>query len=184
MKQIIWLKHNKVFVVFIIVIGMCSGFFLFKTVVVDSIKFEKSSPKYEEISQIFQNNKKYKEAIAYFKKEVKKNPKNILVRNLLGTAYINERLFKEAKEQFNEAMRLDPTSDVACHGYALAVAYTGDIEQGIELLKQAIRLNEKDPVYYRDLSLLYQKIGDTRKALIWGKKAQAWEDELQQKMPK
>jgi len=97
--------------------------------------------------------RKFREAIPFFKKAIRKDPKPpSWVLNQLGASYFEMRQFKEANQVLKEAIRIDP--EPSSWGLALLGAsyYRMDkFKEAIPFLKKAIGMNPEHPRWYTDV---------------------------------
>ncbi|MDH4358892.1 MAG: tetratricopeptide repeat protein [Candidatus Berkelbacteria bacterium] len=98
--------------------------------------------------------KQYISAEKWYLEVIKKDPKNSKVYSRLGTIYLEQRNFQDAKEAFEEAIRLDDR--VASRFFNLSYVYNalGDLRGASNYAKRAIRLDPDNAKYRRWLDEL------------------------------
>jgi len=83
-----------------------------------------------------------------------------------GLASLRTSNFTEAFEAFRMAHREDPLNPHHLSYYGLTLALEdGNIDQGIVLCRQAVRLTPFEPEFYLNLSRVYMKGGRRKQAL-------------------
>ncbi len=75
--------------------------------------------------------------------------------------------YKEAKEDFEKALTLNPANPYALNGLSFVYKYMGDFEKALFYIKKAILYmdEEMSPVIYTDMADLYSLLGDYEMAL-------------------
>ncbi|MCM1056733.1 MAG: tetratricopeptide repeat protein [Firmicutes bacterium] len=75
--------------------------------------------------------------------------------------------YKEAREDFEKALALNPSNPYALNGLSFVYKYTGDFEKALFYIKKAILYmdEEMSPVIYTDMANLYSLLGDYEMAL-------------------
>lgn len=75
--------------------------------------------------------------------------------------------YREAKEDFEKALALNPSNPYALNGLSFVYKYMGDFEKALFYIKKAILYMDKDmsPVIYTDMAALYSLLGDFKMAL-------------------
>jgi len=98
--------------------------------------------------------KQYISAEKWYLEVVKKDPKNSKVYSRLGTIYLDQRNFEDAKEAFKESIRLDDR--VASRFFNLSYVYNalGDLREASNYAKRALRLDPTNTKYRRWLEEL------------------------------
>ena len=116
--------------------------------------FEKASQtrpdsKISEADRLFEG-KKFRRAEALYVKEAAANPDNPKIYNRLGAIYLELGEYRDAREAFEQAVKLDPT--VAFRHANLGVSHLklGNRNKAIECFEEAKRL-EPDNEKYQDL---------------------------------
>jgi predicted Zn-dependent protease len=87
-----------------------------------------------------------------------KNPRNAKIYSLLGVIYVRDNNYTDAKNSFNEAVKID--SRVASHhyNYAMACSHLGEFRNAIESMKKACKLDKKNKKYEKFLESLKKKV--------------------------
>lgn len=75
--------------------------------------------------------------------------------------------YREAKEDFEKALSMNPTNPYALNGLSFVCRYQGDFEKALFYVKRAILYMDREmsPVIYVDMSCLYALLGDFEMAL-------------------
>ena len=74
------------------------------------------------------------------------------------------QLDQEARAQFVEAIRLDPSMAKAHKNLGLAYLNLEQLDQALKSLQEAVRLDPKDPQTHYALCVYYARKGDTQAA--------------------
>ncbi len=83
-----------------------------------------------------------------------------------GLASLRTSNFTEAFEAFRTAHQEDPLNPHHLSYYGLTLALEdGNVDQGIVLCRQAVRLTPFEPEFYLNLSRVYMKAGRRKQAL-------------------
>jgi tetratricopeptide (TPR) repeat protein len=78
------------------------------------------------------------EAVAYFQKAAKADPRSVVAATELGIAFFTEQHFPEAAEQFKRALILDPKYTDARFDLASVEAEGGDLEMSVSDFKEVL----------------------------------------------
>ena len=82
------------------------------------------------------------------------NPATALAN--LADAYVRADRFDDAKEAYEESLRLEPDNTLVCHNYAHILRHHFKAyEEAIEYYRQAIKLDPYSLVSYHGLRSLY-----------------------------
>ncbi len=75
--------------------------------------------------------------------------------------------YKEAREDFEKALALEPANSYALNGLSFVCRYTGDFEKALICMKRAAlyRDEELSAAIYEDMAGIYSLLGDYRRAL-------------------
>lgn len=75
--------------------------------------------------------------------------------------------YREAKEDFEKALTLNPSNPYALNGLSFVYKFMGDYEKALFYIKKAILYMDEDmsPVIYTDMAALYSLLGDFEMAL-------------------
>jgi len=75
--------------------------------------------------------------------------------------------YREAREDFEKALAMNPSNAYALNGLSFVYRYMGDFEKALFYIKKAILYIDEDmsPVIYTDMADLYSLLGDYEKAL-------------------
>ena len=77
----------------------------------------------------------------------------------LGLAYYNLAQFTKAKDEFEEALRLDPNLDRAQFLLANCVASEGDFSKAADILRRLIGMHPKNVIYWTTLGDVLRQAG-------------------------
>jgi tetratricopeptide (TPR) repeat protein len=86
--------------------------------------------------------KQYGVAIAYYRTAIKSSPNSAPLYNKLGIAYLQYGNHKEARKNFNEAIKLDPRFVDALNNLGAVDCIDKKYNPAIRALKKALALNE------------------------------------------
>jgi tetratricopeptide (TPR) repeat protein len=86
--------------------------------------------------------------------------------------------FAEAEHAYNEVLRRQPGNFQALHLLGVLALQRGQVERGIELLRQSLRLESRQPLAHRDLGNAFQQSGRHEEALACYDKALALKTDL------
>jgi tetratricopeptide (TPR) repeat protein len=78
------------------------------------------------------------EAVSYFQKAAKADPRSVVAATELGIAFFTEQRFPEAAEQFKRALILDPKYTDARFDLASVEAESGDLEMSVNDFKEVL----------------------------------------------
>jgi tetratricopeptide (TPR) repeat protein len=87
------------------------------------------------------------------------------VYNNRGAAYVDKRDYDRAIQDYNEAIRLNPSLAASFYGRGIAYNRKGDFDHAIEDQDEAIRLNPKFAVAYDGRGRAYRNKGDLDHAI-------------------
>jgi tetratricopeptide (TPR) repeat protein len=82
----------------------------------------------------------YADAETLYYTTLSRNPSCWLAHNNLGNLLINQGRFREARESFEEALRLKPNLASAYNGMGIACVGEGELQNGIQNYRRAIEL--------------------------------------------
>lgn len=89
---------------------------------------------------------------------IKLDPKNVDAYRGLGSVYMKQEQWPEAKETFQFVLQLDPGNADACVRLATIAEAEGDIKAAIGYYEQAIQLDDQSAVWFGSLADLLAKI--------------------------
>jgi cytochrome c-type biogenesis protein CcmH/NrfG len=61
--------------------------------------------------------------------------------SILGNAYFREKKFKEASNEYERVIDLDPTNEKACENLAIAYAKQGELEKAIHHWERLLNIS-------------------------------------------
>ena len=79
---------------------------------------------------------------------------NHLFNGLLGDIYSDTGNFEKAKYNYKKAISKSPNDDETIYSYANFLIGTGEKKEGIDFLKQALRVNPQHAISYYSLSTI------------------------------
>jgi len=71
-----------------------------------------------------------------------------LANFLLSRIYTNKRQYQKAIHAIERAVESEPSNSIAIYGYAQAMIFAGKPEEGLVLIRKAMRLSPYPPPYY------------------------------------
>ena len=100
-------------------------------------------------------------AVSYFKEAVSLNPRDKMMYNNLGIAYVQAQRYGDAINSLAEALRIDPNYSKAHENYGIALASQGKnhIEEAISQYREALRLDPEDADVYNNLGSAFMDLG-------------------------
>ena len=108
---------------------------------------------YYEIGNVFLKDKKFINAINYFKQSIEKKNNFYKSYNNLALAYNNLGKTKEAKEIFKKSIEVDPNIYLTYSNLGLVHQSEGNFEEAIKNFNKALSLNLNDGETHRYLSV-------------------------------
>src|SRR6266853_2065513 len=91
--------------------------------------------------------------------------KNAAACREVGEKYFKSRRFKEAVEQFQEYIWLNPNDAAGHHSLGMAYCELGDFAQAVDPFLRALRLGPEFAEVYHSLGLVYSKLEQHEKAV-------------------
>ena len=109
---------------------------------------EETEPNMLKAEELF-SKRQYISAEKWYLEAVKEAPKNPKIYARLGTIYIEQKNLSDAKDAFEESVRLDDT--VASRFFNLSYIYNsiGDVKEAMANAKKALRLDPMNKKYHR-----------------------------------
>ena len=101
-------------------------------------------------------------------------PNRSLAHFAKGQLLRAQRLWAEARSEYEAALSYNPNWVHALHALARCMFFTGSIEEVIPLEEQAIRLSPRDPAiggWYRQIGLVHLVQSRTSEAVMWLERA-------------
>ena len=102
----------------------------------------------------------YSDAIPYYEKALKINPKSPILLVNLGVSYAKLGKFIEAESCYDQALQMDPNLSDALYNKSCCKSMKGETQESLDLLEKAIKLDpehrkmartEEDFLELRDL---------------------------------
>ena len=107
----------------------------------------------------------YENALSYFEKAVKKNPRDADAHFYVGCCRAKLGRFREAIEAYKQAIRIKPDFAEAHCCLGLDYGSLGRFREAIEAFKQAIRINPNFAEAHGGLGMAYFSLGRFREAI-------------------
>jgi eukaryotic-like serine/threonine-protein kinase len=117
--------------------------------------------------------RQYDRAIATELNCLRRQPKSFFAHTILGWAYEQKRMFREAVSELRDAVQLADKAPFALSAYAEALAESGDRRGATVVLTELERNARTGYVSAYDIALIYAALGDRNRAFAWLDKAQA-----------
>ena len=115
---------------------------------------------YYEIGNVFLKDKKFINAINYFKQSIEKKNNFYKSYNNLALAYNNLGKTKEAKEIFKKSIEVDPNIYLTYSNLGLVYQSEGNFEEAIKNFNKSLSLNLNDGETHRYLSVSKKYLKD------------------------
>ncbi|MCC6219777.1 MAG: tetratricopeptide repeat protein [Deltaproteobacteria bacterium] len=84
----------------------------------------------------------------------------------LANAYVQKKEFSRAREIYEDALKLEPSSTKATQGLALAYVSSEDFEKAEDVLRAAIQQNPDDAESYFSLGVVLDRLGRNKEAMV------------------
>jgi tetratricopeptide (TPR) repeat protein len=137
----------------------------------NSISNDKDARSYYTIGQNAMKAENYEDAIKYFSKSVKIDPKFAFAWDNLGICNRKAGKYKDAIEAYNKSLELDPKGITALQNLPATYIYTEEYDKAVESYKKLMTVYPEDPEAYYGLGQVYSNIKDFEKALDYMCKA-------------
>ncbi len=125
----------------------------------------------EELVKLYLANGEHEKAVALCQGKINNNENTGFYFNLLGTISLSKRDYAKAEDYFNKSNELVPEWTDPYNNLATALAMQGKQDTAINKLEESIGVNPKDNKSYAMLAALYEKSGNTQKAITTYEKA-------------
>ncbi|HJM43602.1 MAG TPA: tetratricopeptide repeat protein [Nitrospinota bacterium] len=113
----------------------------------------------------FQRLNRTKEAKDAYREIIRRDPKNVLANNNLGTLLDQEGNYTEAAKRFERAVAIEPNQDVTLHNLAwIYSSRLGRPSKALRFIRKAIELKPNAANYYTMLASIYRQLGKTLEA--------------------
>ncbi len=124
----------------------------------------------EEVGRYYRDRKEYERAIVLYEECVRRAPAYARLRAQLGTLYSLQADVGRAEEQYRQALRLDPDTELALQMLAEIELARGDSKSALEHARRLVGV-KPEPAVYWDL------LGRAAEAAeAWGEAARAWSE--------
>ncbi len=131
----------------------------------NSVSSNGDAKEYYTVGQAAMKKENYEDAIKYFSKAVKIDPKFAFAWDNLGICYRKAGKYTEAIESYNKSLEIDPKGITPLQNLPAAYIYTQEYDKAIESYKKLISIYPEDPEGYYGLGQVYSNIKDFEKAL-------------------
>lgn len=115
--------------------------------------------------------KGYDEAIMMALDGVRKDPKNSWAHIILGWAYEQKSMIKEAVDEFEGAIALSKDDSIALAGVGHAFGVSGQEKKAREILARLLEMSKRIYVPAYDVAVVHMGLGEKDQALEWLAKA-------------
>ncbi len=131
----------------------------------NSISKNDDAKAYYSIGQDALKAENYEDAVKYFTKAVKKDPKFAFAWDNLGVSYRKMEKYEEAIESYTKSLEIDPKGTTALQNIPLVYQYLKDYEKAIESYKKFIVVYPENPEGYYGVGQSYINLKEYEKAL-------------------
>ncbi len=121
----------------------------------------------------YQQSRQYAKAVIIVQKLVEKQPENIYLLNLYGTAVGLAGDAAKARKYYEKALKLDNNNITSLIHLARMDVIEGKSDTAIQDLRDQLEKIPNDYALMLELGNIYKLLKDTKKALFWYKKAQS-----------
>jgi tetratricopeptide (TPR) repeat protein len=123
-----------------------------------------SQPLMEQLVQVYIQAGKFREAEAFCRSLIQKNPQSSYPYNLLGTVQMKEKNLSGAEASFRRAAGLDEMWAAPLENLAVVLLLQGQKDKAVATFRESLRINPRNPVLYGALAQIYEQEGDVAKA--------------------
>jgi len=109
-----------------------------------------SARELEAVADQLQAGKNYLDAIDYYAAALQKDPANVVLLNKLGMSQLLLRRYKEARRNFERAIKLDKNYANAYANLGVVYYQTGNNTKSIHYYDKAILIDDSQAVYYNN----------------------------------
>ena len=114
----------------------------------------------------YQRNAVWKDNLSLWKDTVKMSPHKARPYNNLANVYLKQGNIKQALEDLNKSVELDPVYPEAFDSRCGAYIQQGDLVKAISDCNKSISLNPRNPKAYHNQGLIYEKQGNASMAVL------------------
>lgn len=108
-------------------------------------------------------NRKYKEALKYFNKEIKKNPNSSKPLRHKGLTLLELSRYSESIKYFDKALELDSSQPGWLVEKAMAFMHLGKYDESLDLCYQAMKLQPN--IYWSQIAAIHERFKNFEAAL-------------------
>lgn len=127
------------------------------------------------LAQLYFSQHKYYKAIEEFHKILTIIPEHASTHYFLGSSYLEVSDFNNAKEQFKQVVRLEPTNDQGLNSLAYVNALLGEnLDESLIMAKLAIDIDPNNGAYYDTLGWVLFKKGLPTDSILMLQKAEVY----------
>jgi tetratricopeptide (TPR) repeat protein len=109
-----------------------------------------SARELETVADELQADKNYLDAIDYYEAALKKDPSNVILMNKVGMSQLLLRRYKDARKNFDRAIKLDKNYANAYANMAVVCYQEGSYAKSIRYYDKAIQLDGAQAVFYNN----------------------------------
>ena len=109
-----------------------------------------SARELEAVADQLQGEKNYLDAIDYYEAALKRAPSNVVLLNKVGMSQLLLRRYKEARKNFERAIKLDKTYANAYANLGVVYYQQGNNSKSIHYYDKAIEIDGKEAVFYNN----------------------------------
>ncbi len=109
------------------------------------------------LAQAFSRSGKTKEGTETFNQYLQTAPSNALYG--FGYFYYLIKYKRQAQTFLREAIKIDPQHTLAMNNLGAILSEEGNFDEALKSVKKAISINPKEGMFYRNLQIIYSKMG-------------------------
>ena len=115
-------------------------------------------------SKIYQENKKYSDALIKINEAIILDNKNAELYYLRGEIHFALNKYNESLKDYEKAIEINPDSKESLNGKILSVAFMGELKDALDLADEAIKNSPSDPNFYYSRGIINLERGKYVKA--------------------
>jgi tetratricopeptide (TPR) repeat protein len=124
--------------------------------------------------------KNFINAIKYYKKVLKINPSHFDSNYLLGTLYLQNQRFSEAKIKFEKAIKIKPNHAALCNNMGATLVELKEFKEAINFFKKTISIQPNFAQAYNNIGSILKEQEQHREAINYFQKAVELQPGLQE----